>query len=909
MESYGFFDAKLVDGAYDREYVANTFASYFSTFIDNGVFPNQGSCLVVTQDTVTAMKVKIKTGKAFLKGYWYENTDELVMNLDVADGVQNRYDLIVIRLDFTERKIEAAVVKGKSAVSPTQPAITRNENVWEIALAKVYIKAGTVKIDNTMITDLRMNKDVCGLVCSTVEQLDATSFGLQLQGFIDEYTAKAGVEYNQLIDQFKAYVNELENVLDASDVGKIIAAITSLENKTNGLIDDTPSYCGLATGDGNVYKVSPTKMLLKGFKDGAEVSFKADKDSTGNASIKFDTNNCSVTRRCGIKILTGATSEDWILDKTSNPVVNVFSLGIEDIYRYSSGSAELICDKFAPNAIEYANLTAPSVKTSGGRLFLSVDKSIGDVVALRAWLASNNVTVIYRLMNQVVELLNLKKVLKLYPKGYLQFVYEKGTSKMFLDSVNGVNYYEEGTGTDLVRLTRDFEEICYSSKLRGSSMYLKDGTYSREWASGSVINSVGTKVSVKSSKTNSFSDVLGSCDQVDFTFSQALRSVNSDIYDEVNFQSEGDIYASGRNYKKIRKDNIYSVRFNEDNGNFILGSSGGDAEGDATEEYVVKGKTFMAEKGGDSILTGTLESLPKSANGFDGSEQTNSTNIAVGAHSQDDKSKLYVYLGIIQRRYTSAISWVRERVSTVLTNIGLTADKIKYGESFDGITGNFTGDGNISSEYILANRIGYAKGARYVGNIPVLTGIRNATGVAKWGDGGLAVYPEKGYQKGGPGDGEIKVSVSQIQSVNAWLRPDSILAGREIFGIIGTAQLVKVFKLTTIEQYVTVQPGFTPKAFIYLFSEFGNSDYDYCGCRWGSVNNDTTYFPTTTSTDFGRAWRSGGSTGTAWSNYNLNSYQTWDGTNLTFKKPGYTPDIGTDLSTRKNSRFLVIVLG
>ena len=220
-----------------------------------------------------------------------------------------------------------------------------------------------------------------------------------------------------------------------------------------------------------------------------------------------------------------------------------------------------------------------------------------------------------------------------------------------------------------------------------------------------------------------------------------------------------------------------------------------------------------------------------------------------------------------------------------------------------------TVDGNISSEYILANRIGYAKGARYVGNIPVLTGSRNATGVAKWGDSSLTVYPEKGYQKGGPGDGEIKVSVSQIQSVNAWLRPDSILAGREIFGIIGTAQLVKVFKLTTIEQYVTVQPGFTPKAFIYLFSEFGNSDYDYCGCRWGSVNNDTTYFPTTTSTDFGRAWRSGGSTGTAWSNYNLNSYQTWDGTNLTFKKTGYTPGIGTDLSTRKNSRFLVIVLG
>lgn len=912
MESYGFFDAKLVDGAYDREYVANAFASYFSTFIDNGVFPNQGSCLVVTQDTVTAMKVKIKTGKAFLKGYWYENTDELVMNLDVADGVQNRYDLIVIRLDFTERKIEAAVVKGKSAVSPTQPAITRNENVWEIALAKVYIKAGTVKIDNTMITDLRMNKDVCGLVCSTVEQLDATSFGLQLQGFIDEYTAKAGVEYNQLIDQFKAYVNELENVLDASDVGKIIAAITSLENKTNGLIDDTPSYCGLSSGDGNTYKVSPAKMLLKGFKDGAEVSFKADKDSTGNVSIKFDTNNCSITRRCAVKVLTGASSEAWVLDNTSNPVVNNFTLLIEDLYEYNSPSAELMCDRFSPSTTSYGVCTGTGIMTYQGKLYFRVDKSIGDVAALRTWLSSNKVIVIYKLKNQVVELLNMKNVLKLYPKGYLQFVYPSDSSKMFIDSINGVNYYSSGQGTDVVNLTRDFEEICYSSKMRGSSMYVKNGTYSRDWVAGSVINSVGTNVSIKSSKTSDFSAVLGACDQVDFVFNQAIRSVSEEVFDEVNFQSEGDIFASGRNYKKIRKDSIYSVRFNEDNGNFILGSSGGDAEGDATEEFVVKGKTFMAEKGEDSILTGTLESLPEDSKGADSSEeyrQSNSINTVSGKFSLDDTSKAYVYMNIAQRRYTGIVSWIRERVNIVLTKIGLTADKIKYGETFDGITGSYTGDGNISSEYILANRIGYAKGARYVGNIPVLTGIRNATGVAKWGDGGLAVYPEKGYQKGGPGDGEIKVSVSQIKSVNAWLRPDSILAGREIFGIIGTAQLVKVFQLTTIEQYVTVQPGFTPKAFIYLFSEFGNSDYDYCGCRWGSVNGDTTYFPTTTSTDFGRAWRSGGANSTAWGNYNLNSYQTWDGTNLTFKKTSYTPDIGTDLSTRKNSRFLVIVLG
>ncbi|WP_052087694.1 hypothetical protein [Paenibacillus wynnii] len=72
------------------------------------------------------------------------------------------------------------------------------------------------------------------------------------------------------------------------------------------------------------------------------------------------------------------------------------------------------------------------------------------------------------------------------------------------------------------------------------------------------------------------------------------------------------------------------------------------------------------------------------------------------------------------------------------------------------------------------------------GTMPNLIGIRNASGVGKWGDGGVAVYPEKGYQKGGAGDGEIKVSVAQLQSINPNLAAPNIRAGYEMFNIVGT---------------------------------------------------------------------------------------------------------------------------
>lgn len=74
-----------------------------------------------------------------------------------------------------------------------------------------------------------------------------------------------------------------------------------------------------------------------------------------------------------------------------------------------------------------------------------------------------------------------------------------------------------------------------------------------------------------------------------------------------------------------------------------------------------------------------------------------------------------------------------------------------------------------------------------LGTMPVITsGSDPAIGVGKWADGGLAVYPSEGYRKGGPGAGEIKVSVAQLQSVNAYLAAEYIKSGAEIFGITGT---------------------------------------------------------------------------------------------------------------------------
>ena len=93
----GFF--KSVNG--DRRYKADFFAEYFASFIANGVFPNQSTGMQVIANG--NMTVSIRSGKAWIKGYYVNNDADYLLSLCVADGVLKRIDPIVLRLDFSSR--------------------------------------------------------------------------------------------------------------------------------------------------------------------------------------------------------------------------------------------------------------------------------------------------------------------------------------------------------------------------------------------------------------------------------------------------------------------------------------------------------------------------------------------------------------------------------------------------------------------------------------------------------------------------------------------------------------------------------------------------------------------------------------------------------------------------------------
>lgn len=189
-EQSGFFNAHLIDGEYDRVYLAEHFAKYFASFIGNGIFGGKSNELMVRETEVPSMGVRVLSGQAWIDGYWYENDNEHPLTIDIADGVLHRIDSVVVRWNHSERIIRMAIKKGVSATNPVAPIVQRDDDIYELKLADISVRAGATRITQANITDKRYNTDVCGLVIGVVQQLDPDEFGIQLDAYIQEFMAE-----------------------------------------------------------------------------------------------------------------------------------------------------------------------------------------------------------------------------------------------------------------------------------------------------------------------------------------------------------------------------------------------------------------------------------------------------------------------------------------------------------------------------------------------------------------------------------------------------------------------------------------------------------------------------------------------------------------------------------------------
>lgn len=235
MERCGFFDANLVGEEYDRVYLAAQFAAYFASFIGNGVYAEHSSQLQVVAMPTPQMQVSVEKGQGWINGYWYENTESISLAIDVADGVLNRVDSVVLRLGFSERNMWVAVKKGTPAISPSAPALTRNADYYELQLATIDVPASSIKITQAQITDTRMNQNVCGWVTGVVDQLDTTTLFNQFDAWYDEHTTSWQ-------EQFNTWFATIQGQLSGDIATQLQSQIIVLNEKTDGYFECTTNF-------------------------------------------------------------------------------------------------------------------------------------------------------------------------------------------------------------------------------------------------------------------------------------------------------------------------------------------------------------------------------------------------------------------------------------------------------------------------------------------------------------------------------------------------------------------------------------------------------------------------------------------------------------------------------------------
>lgn len=339
-------------GNNDREYYADDFARYFRSFISSGVFmKNADNLQILANDDMT---VTLRPGSAIIDGYKYDNTADIVVELDPADGVLNRIDRISVTWSKGERDIHKTVQKGTSSYEPIAQECRRNEEYKDYVLADIYIPAGAIKITQDNITDQRLNTELCGLAMP-FSDIDTTMIFNQLQAFYEKVVAENAdwedekkVAFDEWFESVKDQLsgdvagnlqNQIGNLEDltTTNKGSLVEAINEVNEKEVDVLD-TKEEIEANTDSGKVAGALAVKEMV------GEVSASLADLATIGTIIYSDYVSSKSVSNCGKVTSITLTKGTWLIGfigvSSDNDPYPIYSNSISGIdLRFSSGGS------------------------------------------------------------------------------------------------------------------------------------------------------------------------------------------------------------------------------------------------------------------------------------------------------------------------------------------------------------------------------------------------------------------------------------------------------------------------------------------------------------------------------------------------------------------------------------------
>lgn len=119
------------------------------------------------------LKVTVGAGRGWVHpsrftGYSITKRESDTLTMPLADPSLPRIDRIVMRYDAGARAASLQVLQGTASSTPTAPAISRTELIYDLCLAEITRPAGSTSITTGQITDTRLDEALCGIVRDSV---------------------------------------------------------------------------------------------------------------------------------------------------------------------------------------------------------------------------------------------------------------------------------------------------------------------------------------------------------------------------------------------------------------------------------------------------------------------------------------------------------------------------------------------------------------------------------------------------------------------------------------------------------------------------------------------------------------------------------------------------------------------
>lgn len=115
------------------------------------------------------LKITVGAGRGWVHpsrftGYSITKREADTLTMPLADPSLPRIDRIVMRYDAGARAASLQVLQGTASSTPTAPAISRTELIYDLCLAEITRPAGSTAVATGQIADTRLDEKLCGIV-------------------------------------------------------------------------------------------------------------------------------------------------------------------------------------------------------------------------------------------------------------------------------------------------------------------------------------------------------------------------------------------------------------------------------------------------------------------------------------------------------------------------------------------------------------------------------------------------------------------------------------------------------------------------------------------------------------------------------------------------------------------------